>query len=276
MQGYNRSLSALGKLRGHQQDLGADRHVARRRGAAGRLHRRREARSRGARGALAGWRASSTGWPARCSTARARCPPTPSATSRGSRPPRSTSPPTSRTSSSTIPSCPRDLRERIRSWLDENAADERKSGDTDEQFYYKARKKAIGPFKRELWALPEDIRTAIAADLERTFAFLFEQLNVNGTADHVNRSSRPRPAPRGAQAGAGGGRRRPRRRGIGDACASQGQGSRSYVRAVGRLLRQVAVLGRGARRRAGAAVCAAQRGGDPPRLCSAGCGSCGR
>ena len=50
-----------------------------------------------------------------------------------------------------------------------------------------ARKKAIGPFKRELWSLPEDVRTAIAADLERTFAFLFEQLNVNGTADHINR-----------------------------------------------------------------------------------------
>jgi fructose/tagatose bisphosphate aldolase len=85
------------------------------------------------------------------------------------------------------PQLPADLRERIRSWVDENAAGERKSGDTNEQFYYKARKKAIGPFKRELWSLPEDVRAAIAGDLERTFAFLFEQLNVNGTADHINR-----------------------------------------------------------------------------------------
>jgi fructose/tagatose bisphosphate aldolase len=85
------------------------------------------------------------------------------------------------------PRLPADLRERIRAWLDENAAGERKSGDTNEQFYYKARKKAIGPFKRELWALPEDVRAAIAGDLERTFAFLFEQLNANGTADHINR-----------------------------------------------------------------------------------------
>jgi fructose-bisphosphate aldolase class II len=82
---------------------------------------------------------------------------------------------------------PPELRERIRSWLDENAAGERKSGDTNEQFYYKARKKAIGPFKRELWSLPEDARAAIAADLEKTFSFLFEQLNVNGTEDQVNR-----------------------------------------------------------------------------------------
>jgi fructose/tagatose bisphosphate aldolase len=85
------------------------------------------------------------------------------------------------------PRLPTELRDRVRRWLDENAAGERKSGDTAEQFYYKARKKAIGPFKRELWALSEDIRGAIAADLERTFVFLFEQLNVNGTEKDINR-----------------------------------------------------------------------------------------
>jgi fructose-bisphosphate aldolase, class II len=85
------------------------------------------------------------------------------------------------------PRLPAELAQRIREWLDKNAAGERKGGDTNEQFYYKARKKAIGPFKRELWSLPEEVRSAIAADLERTFAFLFEQLNVNGTEDHINR-----------------------------------------------------------------------------------------
>ncbi len=85
------------------------------------------------------------------------------------------------------PRLPAELRQRLRSWVDENAAGERKSGDTNEQFYYKARKKAIGPFKQDLWSLPEDIRGAIAGDLEKTFAFLFEQLNVNGTEDQVNR-----------------------------------------------------------------------------------------
>jgi fructose/tagatose bisphosphate aldolase len=85
------------------------------------------------------------------------------------------------------PRLPTALRDRIRPWLEENAAGERKSGDTAEQFYYKARKKAIGPFKRDFWSLDEDVRSAIAADLERTFAFLFEQLNVNGTEKDVNR-----------------------------------------------------------------------------------------
>jgi fructose-bisphosphate aldolase, class II len=85
------------------------------------------------------------------------------------------------------PRLPADLRDRMRGWLEENAASERKSGDTNEQFYYKARKKAIGPFKRDLWSLPDEVRSAIAADLEKTFAFLFEQLNVNGTEDQVHR-----------------------------------------------------------------------------------------
>ena len=34
MEGYNATLARLGRLRGPQQDLGADRHLARRRGAA--------------------------------------------------------------------------------------------------------------------------------------------------------------------------------------------------------------------------------------------------
>jgi hypothetical protein len=85
------------------------------------------------------------------------------------------------------PRLPAELRERVKRWLDENAGSERKAGDSEEQFYYKARKKAIGPFKRDFWRLPEDVRAAIAGDLEKTFAFLFEQLNVNGTADQVHR-----------------------------------------------------------------------------------------
>jgi fructose-bisphosphate aldolase class II len=85
------------------------------------------------------------------------------------------------------PKLPADLRDRLRRWVDDNAAGERKSGDTAEQFYYKARKKAIGPFKREMWSLDEDVRQAIAADLERMFGFLFEQLNVNGTEKDINR-----------------------------------------------------------------------------------------
>ncbi len=85
------------------------------------------------------------------------------------------------------PEFPADLSARIHAWLDEHAAGERKAEDSDAQFYYKTRKKAIGPFKQELWSLPARVRQAIAADLEKTFSFLFEQLNVNGTATLVDR-----------------------------------------------------------------------------------------
>jgi fructose/tagatose bisphosphate aldolase len=85
------------------------------------------------------------------------------------------------------PSLPADLRQRAYAWLDQNAQSERKANDTPEQFYYRARKRAIGPFKREFWSLPESVRAAIAADLEKTFAFLFEQLRVDGTAALVRR-----------------------------------------------------------------------------------------
>lgn len=85
------------------------------------------------------------------------------------------------------PKFPAELRGRMYAWVDANAQSDRKADDSDEQFYYKARKKAIGPFKEECWGLPQAVRDAIAADLESTFRFLFEQLNVNGTDTLVDR-----------------------------------------------------------------------------------------
>ena len=73
---------------------------------------------------------------------------------------------------------PEDLRSEIYAYLDENHDDERKEGQSDEQFYYKTRKRAIGPFKSQLWDLPEDAITRIAAAWETQFRALFERLNV--------------------------------------------------------------------------------------------------
>lgn len=89
------------------------------------------------------------------------------------------------------PSLPAELRAEITQWVKAQCKDEWKQGDTEQQFVYKSRKKAIGPFKRRLWDLPADVRGAIAADLERTFAFLFEQLRVTGTREITDRFVRP-------------------------------------------------------------------------------------
>jgi fructose-bisphosphate aldolase class II len=76
---------------------------------------------------------------------------------------------------------PEPLRQEMYDWVRANAAADRKPKDTEAQFIYKARKKAVGPFKRHFWSLPEEARTSIGASLEKTFAFLFEQLAVGGT-----------------------------------------------------------------------------------------------
>lgn len=73
------------------------------------------------------------------------------------------------------------LRGEIYEWVRVNAADERKASDTDDQFFYKSRKKAIGPFKAKLWGLPESERAAISDAWEQQFKFLFEQLNIGNT-----------------------------------------------------------------------------------------------
>lgn len=82
---------------------------------------------------------------------------------------------------------PEDLRREIYAWLDANAKDERKPSDTDEQFYYKSRKKAIGPFKRRVWDLPADVKATMAAAYDEKFGFLFRQLAVGDTKPHVDR-----------------------------------------------------------------------------------------
>jgi fructose-bisphosphate aldolase class II len=80
---------------------------------------------------------------------------------------------------------PTALRDEIYGWLRENAKDERKPTDSDEQFYYKSRKKALGPFKRQLWDLPGDVKRTLAKAYDAKFRFLFEQLAIGETAQHV-------------------------------------------------------------------------------------------
>jgi fructose/tagatose bisphosphate aldolase len=82
---------------------------------------------------------------------------------------------------------PQALRHEIYEWLDANAKDERKATDTDEQFYYKTRKKALGPFKQQTWNIPDDAKAALAKAYDAKFEFLFTQLNVGDTKDVVAR-----------------------------------------------------------------------------------------
>jgi fructose-bisphosphate aldolase class II len=80
------------------------------------------------------------------------------------------------------PSFPADLKAQMYEWIRANAAEERKPKDTEEQFIYKARKKAIGPFKKQMWSLSEPVRQAIGQSLEERFTVLMKQLKINDTA----------------------------------------------------------------------------------------------
>jgi len=86
---------------------------------------------------------------------------------------------------------PHAMRDEIYAWLRDNAKDERKPTDSDEQFYYKTRKKAIGPFKRRTWDLPAEVKRQLADAYDQKFEFLFTQLAVAGTRDVVTRFVKP-------------------------------------------------------------------------------------
>jgi len=53
---------------------------------------------------------------------------------------------------------------------------------------YKSRRDA----QQKFWDLPERVRAAIGADLEKTFTFLFEQLRVTGTRAATDRYVKPK------------------------------------------------------------------------------------
>lgn len=80
---------------------------------------------------------------------------------------------------------PNELRNEINNWINKECASERKDTDTQQQFIYKIRKKAFGPFKKDMWTLPEEIRDEIAHELENKFSFLFQKLNIADTAELI-------------------------------------------------------------------------------------------
>jgi hypothetical protein len=86
---------------------------------------------------------------------------------------------------------PADFRSEVYEWLRENAKDERKPTDSDEQFFYKTRKKALGPFKKRFWDLDESVKRELAAAYDEKFTFLFTQLGIANTADVVKRFVKP-------------------------------------------------------------------------------------
>ena len=191
LDGYRPRAGAAGARRGRAvQGQRPDRHVARRRAAARAAASRRSSstsRSSGTLGEIARARGLAGRRPARrVHAARGAVPPLPGGRD-GRDPPRDGLP----ERPLRAPGVPgladgRDLR-----LVRRNAADERKDGQTDEQFLYTTRKKAIGPFKRQLWDL--ETKDEILAAQGTKLGFLFTELRVNGSMEMVERYVRPGP-----------------------------------------------------------------------------------
>lgn len=80
---------------------------------------------------------------------------------------------------------PKELKAKVYDWLKATQGAERKPNQTEEQFLYSSRKKALGQFKKDILGLPAGTRDAIAKEIEARFEFLFEKLKVGNTRDAV-------------------------------------------------------------------------------------------
>src|SRR6187551_2837664 len=87
------------------------------------------------------------------------------------------------------PAFPESLHREIEAWVVANCADERKPGQTDQQFVYSTRKKALGPFKRQLWEL--ESKDEILAAQRRKISYLFTELRVNDSRPMVEKYIKP-------------------------------------------------------------------------------------
>lgn len=82
---------------------------------------------------------------------------------------------------------PQDLRTELYAYLDQHHGSERKDGQSDEQFYYKTRKQAIGPFKAQIWGMPAEVKGEICDAWEAQFSRLFDSLAIAGTRQYLEK-----------------------------------------------------------------------------------------
>lgn len=83
------------------------------------------------------------------------------------------------------------LRDEIYTYLDDNHAQDRKEGQTDEQFYYNTRKRALGTFKEAIWSMAPVQLDRVKAAWDTQFRDLFDRLGVADTRPFVEKHIRP-------------------------------------------------------------------------------------
>lgn len=82
---------------------------------------------------------------------------------------------------------PEAIKSAMETWVKEHMQDEKSPDMTEQQFIYKMRKKAFGPFKKTLWQMSDEEKSPIRSKLEEQFRFLFTTLNCVKTKDVVSK-----------------------------------------------------------------------------------------
>ncbi len=86
---------------------------------------------------------------------------------------------------------PNAFREAVYEFIKKEFAGEKKKGETEEQFIYNTRKKALGALKNKWWDLPIEVKDPIMKELEERFGLLFKKLKVVGTRKFVQENVTP-------------------------------------------------------------------------------------
>lgn len=86
---------------------------------------------------------------------------------------------------------PNDIKAEMYAFLDKKHGSERKPDQTDEQFYYKTRKNAIGPYKSDLMNLGKTKTHEIENAWEKQFELLFTLLGMQDTRTFVEQTIKP-------------------------------------------------------------------------------------
>jgi fructose/tagatose bisphosphate aldolase len=81
---------------------------------------------------------------------------------------------------------PYEFKNEMYKFLDKEYSSERKPEMTNEQFYYKSRKNAIGPFKRKSWDLSPKVKSPILKNWESQFTTIFKLLGIENTKTYVD------------------------------------------------------------------------------------------
>ncbi|MGL4649480.1 MAG: class II fructose-bisphosphate aldolase [Caldilineaceae bacterium] len=84
------------------------------------------------------------------------------------------------------PAFPAELKQQMQTFMDKTSSGERKATDSDAQFYYKTRKKVLGPYKPEMWGLTGPAKDELFAALEKQFEFFYNKLNVTNTRELID------------------------------------------------------------------------------------------